>query len=57
MRWAPPPRPDVDGIDLTPFVLQRLHLETNGRTLAAHRRLVADNAELAAHIARAYYTR
>ncbi len=47
----------VDGIDLTPFVLQRLHLETGGRTLAAHRRLVADNAELAAHIARAYYTR
>lgn len=47
----------VHGIDLTPFVLQRLHLETDGRTLAAHRRLVADNAELAAQIAAAYYTR
>ncbi len=47
----------VHGINLTPFVLQRLHLETGGRTLAAHRRLVADNSELAAQIAAAYYTR
>ena len=37
----------IDGIDLTPFVLQRLHLDTKGRTLAAHARLVGDNAELA----------
>ncbi len=48
---------DVHGIDVTPFVLQRLHLATNGRTLAAHRRLVGDNAELAAQIAAAYYAR
>ena len=47
----------VDGIDLTPFVLHRLHLATDGRTLTAHRRLVGDNAELAASIAVAYYTR
>jgi pseudouridylate synthase len=47
----------VDGIDLTPFLLQRLHLETDGRTLAAHRRLVGDNSELAGAIAKAYYAR
>ena len=47
----------IDGIDLTPFVLQRLHLDTRGRTLAAHARLVGDNAELAGEIASAYYTR
>jgi pseudouridylate synthase len=47
----------VSGIDLTPYVLGHLHSATAGRTLAAHRRLVGDNAELAAEIAGAYYAR
>jgi pseudouridylate synthase len=44
-------RAGVSGQRLTPFVLGYLHRESGGRTLAANRRLVADNAALAAEIA------
>jgi pseudouridylate synthase len=44
-------RAGVHGQQLTPFVLGYLHRESGGRTLAANRRLVADNAALAAEIA------
>ena len=44
----------VSGQAVTPFVLERLHRESDGRTLAANRRLVADNAALAAEVAVAY---
>jgi len=46
----------VHGMDLTPFVLARLHEATGGASLAANRRLVEDNAALAAEIAVAYYS-
>jgi pseudouridine-5'-phosphate glycosidase len=36
-------------------VLGRVHELTEGRSLAANRRLIEDNAALAAEIARAYY--
>jgi pseudouridylate synthase len=45
----------VVGGALTPWVLARLHEATGGRTLTANRRLVEDNAGLAAEIAAAYY--
>jgi pseudouridylate synthase len=41
----------VRGSAVTPFVLSYLHRESGGRTLQANRRLVADNAELAAEVA------
>jgi pseudouridine-5'-phosphate glycosidase len=41
-------RTGVTGGRVTPFVLAYLHRESGGRTLEANRRLVADNAELAA---------
>jgi pseudouridine-5'-phosphate glycosidase len=44
----------VTGQAVTPFVLERLHRESGGRTLAANRRLIADNAALAADVAVAY---
>jgi pseudouridine-5'-phosphate glycosidase len=44
----------VTGQAVTPFVLERLHRASGGRTLAANRRLVADNAALAAEVAVAY---
>jgi pseudouridylate synthase len=44
---------DVTGGDVTPFVLSYLHRESGGRTLATNRRLIADNAELAAEVAAA----
>jgi pseudouridine-5'-phosphate glycosidase len=44
-------RAGVAGRQLTPFVLGFLHRESGGRTLAVNRRLVADNAALAAEIA------
>ncbi len=44
----------VRGQAVTPFVLDYLHRESGGRTLAANRRLIADNAALAAEIAVAY---
>ena len=45
----------IDGPRVTPFVLAALHGATRGRSLAANRRLVVDNAELAARVAAAYY--
>jgi pseudouridine-5'-phosphate glycosidase len=45
----------IRGADVTPFVLGRVHELTEGRSLAANRRLIEDNAALAAEIARAYY--
>jgi pseudouridylate synthase len=45
----------VRGAALTPFLLARLHELSEGRSLAANRRLVEDNAALAAEIAVAYY--
>ena len=44
----------ITGQPLTPFVLGRLHRESGGRTLDVNRRLVADNAALAAEVAVAY---
>jgi pseudouridine-5'-phosphate glycosidase len=44
----------IAGGALTPFVLERLHRESGGRTLAVNRRLVAENAALAAEVAVAY---
>ena len=44
-------REGVVGQGVTPFVLSWLHRESGGRTLAANRALVADNARLAAEIA------
>lgn len=44
----------VSGQAVTPFVLERLHRESGGRTLAVNTRLIADNAGLAADVAVAY---
>jgi len=44
----------IDGQEVTPFVLARLHELSGGRTLEVNRRLVADNAGLAAEVAAAY---
>ena len=44
----------VGGQGVTPFVLSYLHRESGGRTLAANRQLIADNAALAAEVAVAY---
>jgi pseudouridylate synthase len=46
----------VTGQAVTPFVLDYLHRESGGRTLAANRRLIADNAGLAGEVAAAYAT-
>jgi pseudouridine-5'-phosphate glycosidase len=45
---------DVSGQGVTPFVLDFLHRESGGRTLAVNKRLIADNAGLAAEVAVAY---
>jgi len=45
----------IRGAEISPYVLSRIHELTNGRSLAANRRLIEDNAALAAQIARAYY--
>jgi pseudouridine-5'-phosphate glycosidase len=45
----------VAGPAVTPWVLARLHAATDGRSLVANRRLLVDNAGLAADIAGAYY--
>ena len=45
----------VAGPAVTPWVLARLHAATDGRSLVANRRLLVDNAGLAADIAVAYY--
>ena len=44
----------VSGQAVTPFVLAFLHERSGGRTLAANRDLIADNAALAAEVAVAY---
>ena len=44
-------REGVRGQALTPFVLGYLHRESGGRTLEVNRRLVVDNAALAAEVA------
>ena len=44
-------RRDIEGQSVTPFVLSYLHERSGGRTLDANRKLVAANAELAAHVA------
>ena len=45
----------IAGPAVTPWVLARLHAATDGRSLLANRRLLVDNAGLAADIAAAYY--
>jgi pseudouridine-5'-phosphate glycosidase len=45
----------VAGPAVTPWVLARLHIATGGRSLVANRRLLVDNAALAAEIAAAYF--
>jgi pseudouridine-5'-phosphate glycosidase len=47
-------RQGVAGQAVTPFVLSYLHEQSGGRTLEVNRRLVADNAALAADVAVAY---
>jgi len=42
---------EISGGDVTPFVLSYLHRESGGRTLTTNRRLIADNAQLAAEVA------
>ena len=44
-------REGVHGQAVTPFVLAYLHRESGGRTLHANKRLIADNAALAAEVA------
>jgi pseudouridylate synthase len=44
----------IRGGDVTPFVLAYLHRESGGRTLRTNRRLILDNAELAARVAAAF---
>src|SRR5205823_4660976 len=44
----------VTGQAVTPFVLAYLHEQSGGRTLEANKRLVADNAALAAEVAVAF---
>jgi pseudouridylate synthase len=44
----------VSGQALTPFVLEALHRESRGQTLEVNRRLIADNAALAAEVAVEY---
>ena len=46
----------VRGPAVTPHVLAAVHAATGGRSLEANRRLVVDNAGLAAEIAAAYYS-
>jgi pseudouridylate synthase len=50
-------RRGVRGQDVTPFLLAYLHEKSEGRTIEANKRLVADNAALAAEIAVAYAAR
>ena len=47
-------RRGIRGQETTPFLLAYLHEATGGRTVEANRRLVADNATLAAEVAVAY---
>jgi len=45
----------VTGQAVTPWVLARLHEASDGRSLIANRRLLVDNAGLAAEVAAAYF--
>jgi pseudouridine-5'-phosphate glycosidase len=45
---------EIQGGEVTPFVLSYLHEQSGGRTLEANRRLIVDNASLAAEVASAY---
>jgi pseudouridylate synthase len=45
---------NISGQRVTPFVLGHLHRESRGRTLEANRKLVTDNAGLAAEVAVAF---
>jgi pseudouridine-5'-phosphate glycosidase len=47
-------RTGVRGGDVTPFLLAHVHEASGGRTVAVNRRLVSDNAALAAEVAVAY---
>ena len=47
-------RQGISGQDFTPFVLAYLHEASGGQTLEANRKLVAENAALAAEVAVAY---
>jgi pseudouridine-5'-phosphate glycosidase len=47
-------RQDVTGPALTPFVLARLHETSDGRTVEANKKIVVENASLAAEVAVAY---
>jgi pseudouridylate synthase len=44
----------VTGQDVTPFVLAEIHRETDGESVRVNKRLIADNAALAAEVAVAY---
>jgi pseudouridine-5'-phosphate glycosidase len=45
---------EVTGQDVTPFVLARIHRETQGESIRINKQLIADNAALAADVAVAY---
>jgi pseudouridine-5'-phosphate glycosidase len=45
---------EIQGGEVTPFVLSYLHRASDGRTLEANRRLIVDNARLAAEVASSY---
>ncbi len=47
-------RQGIRGQDVTPFLLSHLHEASGGRTVEANKRLVAENAALAAEVAVAY---
>ena len=47
-------RRDIRGQDVTPFVLASIHEASGGRTVAANKRLISDNAALAGEIAAAF---
>jgi len=47
----------VTGQDVTPFVLSRIHRDTAGESVRINKRLIADNAALAAEVAVAYAAR
>jgi pseudouridylate synthase len=47
-------RQGIQGQAVTPFVLAHLHAASGGKTASANKRLVADNAALAAEVAVAY---
>jgi pseudouridine-5'-phosphate glycosidase len=50
-------RQRIRGQDVTPFVLARLHEASGGKTVEVNKRLVEDNAALAAEVAVAYHAR